>query len=133
MAHAVMAEQSDSVKLLVKMGASINAQDNMGRTCLSMAAYQVRLLYLYILYTFLQVYATAISTCLSVAAYWARLLHLYISLTLFTDFPSSMCHCVIAHHCSVPIRNNCGHLIMKTGELCYSYTSTFKTFIYYSI
>ena len=39
--HAVMAEQLDSVKLLVKMGASINTCDSMGRTCLSMAAYQV--------------------------------------------------------------------------------------------
>ncbi len=41
LSHAVIAEQLDSVKLLVKMGSSINAQDNFGRTCLAMAAYQV--------------------------------------------------------------------------------------------
>lgn len=41
LSHATMAEQLDSVKLLVKVGASINAQDNLGRTCLAMAAYQV--------------------------------------------------------------------------------------------
>ncbi|KAI0222250.1 Ankyrin repeat domain-containing protein 55, partial [Lamellibrachia satsuma] len=40
LAHAVMAEKLDSVKLLLKMGASVNRQDNMGRTCLAMAAYQ---------------------------------------------------------------------------------------------
>ena len=43
LAHAVMAEKLDSVKLLLKMGASVNRQDNLGRTCLAMAAYQVRL------------------------------------------------------------------------------------------
>lgn len=41
LAHATMAQELESVKLLVKMGASINAQDNLGRTCLIMAAYQV--------------------------------------------------------------------------------------------
>ena len=41
LAHAVLAGQVDVVKLLVKMGASINSQDHLGRTCLSMAAYQV--------------------------------------------------------------------------------------------
>ena len=41
LAYSVIAEQLESVKLLVKMGANINVQDFMGRTCLSMAAYQV--------------------------------------------------------------------------------------------
>ena len=39
--HAVVSQQLESLKLLVKMGASINAQDQLGRTGLSVAAYQV--------------------------------------------------------------------------------------------
>ena len=41
LAHAVMAQKMEPVKMLVKMGASINCPDALGRTCLSMAAYQV--------------------------------------------------------------------------------------------
>ncbi|KAL8578612.1 hypothetical protein ACOMHN_007070 [Nucella lapillus] len=38
--QAVMSQQMTAVKRLVKMGADINAQDGMGRTSLSIAAYQ---------------------------------------------------------------------------------------------
>ncbi|XP_046557265.1 ankyrin repeat domain-containing protein 55-like [Haliotis rubra] len=38
--HAVQSKQLRGVKRLIKMGANINAQDNLGRTCLSIAAYQ---------------------------------------------------------------------------------------------
>ncbi|XP_067657975.1 ankyrin repeat domain-containing protein 55-like [Haliotis asinina] len=38
--HTVQSKQLRGVKRLIKMGASINAQDNLGRTCLSIAAYQ---------------------------------------------------------------------------------------------
>lgn len=38
---AVMTEKLESVKLLVKMGANINAQDALSRTSLAIAAYQV--------------------------------------------------------------------------------------------
>ncbi|XP_041370509.1 uncharacterized protein LOC121384261 [Gigantopelta aegis] len=40
LAEAVQAQQICAVKRLVKMGANINAQDNLGRTSLSIAAYQ---------------------------------------------------------------------------------------------
>lgn len=39
--QAVVSQQMAAVKRLVKMGADINAQDGIGRTCLSIAAYQV--------------------------------------------------------------------------------------------
>ncbi|KAK7489514.1 hypothetical protein BaRGS_00019148, partial [Batillaria attramentaria] len=38
--QAVLSQQMGAVKRLVKMGANINAQDSIGRTCLSIAAYQ---------------------------------------------------------------------------------------------
>ncbi|XP_071090913.1 ankyrin repeat domain-containing protein 55-like [Haliotis cracherodii] len=38
--HTVQNKQLRGVKRLIKMGANINAQDNLGRTCLSIAAYQ---------------------------------------------------------------------------------------------
>lgn len=44
LAHAVMMQQLAAVKRLVKMGASINAQDSKGRTGLAVAAYQVKIL-----------------------------------------------------------------------------------------
>ncbi|XP_043919721.1 ankyrin repeat domain-containing protein 55 isoform X1 [Protopterus annectens] len=37
--HAISGRQVDTVKLLLKMGASINTQDACGRTCLSLATY----------------------------------------------------------------------------------------------
>ncbi|KAL5016559.1 hypothetical protein ScPMuIL_006148 [Solemya velum] len=40
LANAVQSQQMKCVKQLVKVGANINAQDNFGRTCLSIAAYQ---------------------------------------------------------------------------------------------
>jgi ankyrin repeat protein len=40
--QAVVSQQMAVVKRLVKMGADINAQDGIGRTCLSIAAYQVQ-------------------------------------------------------------------------------------------
>ena len=39
--HAVSGRQVDTVKLLLKMGASINTQDACGRTSLSLATYLV--------------------------------------------------------------------------------------------
>ena len=42
LSHAVINKQLDMVKLLVRMGAGINAQDAMGRTPLCLAAYEVR-------------------------------------------------------------------------------------------
>ena len=39
--HAVHAEQMGSLKLLVKMGASLNVQSRDGQTALAMAAHQV--------------------------------------------------------------------------------------------
>ncbi len=41
LSHAVINKQLDMVKLLVRMGAGINAQDAMGRTPLCLAAYEV--------------------------------------------------------------------------------------------
>ena len=41
LAYAVQSEQLHAVKRLVKMGANIDSQDAAGRTCLSVAAYQV--------------------------------------------------------------------------------------------
>ncbi|XP_064631012.1 ankyrin repeat domain-containing protein 55-like [Lineus longissimus] len=38
--HAVMAQQLECMKILVKIGANINAQDNFGRSFLSIVAYQ---------------------------------------------------------------------------------------------
>ncbi|KAK3731660.1 hypothetical protein RRG08_035331 [Elysia crispata] len=38
--QAVLCQQLDVAKKLIKMGANIDAQDNVGRTCLSIAAYQ---------------------------------------------------------------------------------------------
>lgn len=40
--HAVSGRQVDTVKLLLKMGASINTQDACGRTSLSLATYLVK-------------------------------------------------------------------------------------------
>ncbi|XP_052102005.1 ankyrin repeat domain-containing protein 55-like isoform X2 [Mytilus californianus] len=40
LAHAIMMQQLQAVKRLVKMGANINAQDSKGRTGLAVAAYQ---------------------------------------------------------------------------------------------
>lgn len=42
LSHAIDAQHLDSVKLLVKMGANMNAQDHKGRTCLMTAAYEVQ-------------------------------------------------------------------------------------------
>lgn len=44
LAQAVHCQQMAAVKRLVKMGADINAQDGLGRTCLCIASYQVSLL-----------------------------------------------------------------------------------------
>ncbi|CAH1784039.1 unnamed protein product [Owenia fusiformis] len=40
LAQAVMSRQMEAMKMLVIMGANLNAQDNLGRSCLSIAAYQ---------------------------------------------------------------------------------------------
>lgn len=42
LAHAVLGKHLQALKKLVKMGADVNLQDAQGRTCLSIAAYQVR-------------------------------------------------------------------------------------------
>ena len=42
LAYAVQSKQLHAVKRLVKMGADIDSQDASGRTCLSVAAYQVK-------------------------------------------------------------------------------------------
>ena len=43
LACAVQSQQLHAVKRLVKMGADIDSQDASGRTCLSVAAYQVNI------------------------------------------------------------------------------------------